>query len=172
LAGLGLPLYSWRMAGDWLLVVLPISVLCIIGAVVSFIFLKKNKGLLAIITVVILIAGVVTYGAGAVVGKVNDGKSARSFCLKIKDKIKGDEKLKTYNFYRPVYAYYTHKFVEDIKDPELLLSHFKSKKPVYVVTREKEYLKLKGSFPAEIYVIHRQWIDHRYVLLLSNFPDG
>ena len=172
LAGLGLPLYSWRMAGDWLLVVLPISVLCTIGAVVSFIFLKKNKGLLAIITVVILIAGLVTYGSGAVVGKVNDRKSARSFCLKIKDKIKGDEKLKTYNFYRPVYAYYTHKFVEDIKDPESLLSHFKSKKPVYVVTREKEYLKLKGSFPAEIYVIHRQWIDHRYVLLLSNFPDG
>lgn len=172
LAGLGLPLYSWRMAGDWLLVVLPISVLCTIGAVVSFIFLKKNKGLLAIVTVVILIAGVVTYGAGAVVGKVNDRKSARSFCLKIKDKIKGDEKLKTYNFYRPVYAYYTHKFIENIKDPESLLSHFKSKKPVYVVTREKEYLKLKGSFPAEIYVIHRQWIDHRYVLLLSNFPDG
>jgi hypothetical protein len=114
----------------------------------------------------------VAYGAGAVVDKVNDRKSARSFCLKIKDKIQGQEKLNTYNFYRPVYAYYTRKFVEDIKTPESLLRHFKFKKPVYVVTREKEYLKLKESFPADIYIIHRQWIDHRYVLLLSNFPDS
>jgi hypothetical protein len=101
LAGLGLPLYSWWMAGDWLLVVLPISVLCIIGAVVSFIFLIKNKGLLAVITLVLFISGTVTYGSGAVVGKVNDRNAARSFCFNIKDKIQGDAKLKMYNFYRP-----------------------------------------------------------------------
>jgi len=172
LAGLGLPLYSWWMDRDWLLVVLPISVLCTIGAGVSFIFLKKNKGLPAIVTVVLLISSVVAYGAGAVVGKVNDRKSARSFCLKIKDRIQGDAKLHTYDFYRPVYAYYTRKFVEDIKDPESLLRYFKSKKPVYVVTREKNYLELKETFAADIYVTHRQWIDHRYVVLLSNFPDG
>jgi 4-amino-4-deoxy-L-arabinose transferase-like glycosyltransferase len=172
LAGLGLPLYSWWMASDWWLVVLPISVLCLVGAAVSFIFLKKNKALLAIVTVVLLISGIVTYGTWAVVGKVNDQNSARSFCFNIKDKIQGEEKLKMYNFYRPVYAYYTHKLVEDIRAPESLLRHFKSKKRVFVVTREKEYLKLKKSFPAKIYVTHRQWIDHRYVLLLSNFPDG
>ena len=171
LAGLGLPIYSWQVAADWLPVVLPISLLCITGAVASLIFLKKNKGLWAIMAVVLIISSVVAYGSGPVVAKVNDRKSARSFCLKIKDKIKGHEKLRTYNFYRPVYAYYTRKLVEDIQTPESLLGYFKSKEPVYVVAREKDYLRIKDSLPLKIYVVHRQWIDHRYVLLLSNHPD-
>ena len=172
LAGFGLPIYSWWMAGDWLLVVLPISVICITGAVVSFIFLKKNNGLYAILAVVLLISSVVTYGTGAVVGKVNDHKSARSFCLNIKEKIQGDKKLKMYQSYRPVYAYYTRKLVEEIRDPESLLHHFKSEKRIFFVTRESRYRKLKQDFPAEIYVIHRQWVNHRYMFLLSNFPDS
>jgi len=171
LAGLGLPIYTWWMAGDWLLVVLPIAVICIAGAVISFVFLKKNKGLPAIVSVVVLICAIVTYGTGAVVGKLNDRNSVRSFCLAIADKIKDEEKLITYDHYRPAYAYYSRKFVEDIKDPETLLNLFKSEKPVYVYAREKDYLQLKDTFRAEIYVIHKQWIDHRYVVLLSNFPD-
>ena len=171
-AGLGLPVYTWLMATDWVLIVLPISLLCIAGAIVSFIFLKKNMGLWAVFTVVLIISGVVAYGAGAVVGKVNDRNSARSFCLTIQDKIQGQDKLRSYSFYRPVYAYYTRKFVEDLKTPEALLSYFKSEKPVFVVAREKDYLRIKDSFPVEIHVIHRQWIDHRYVLLLSNYPDA
>jgi 4-amino-4-deoxy-L-arabinose transferase-like glycosyltransferase len=169
-AGLGLPLYSWRQAGDWLPIVLPISVLCIICAVVSFILIKKNNGLGAIASVVLLIAGIVTYGSGAVIAKVNDVKSPRSFCLNIMDRIQHDEKLKMYEFYRPVYAFYTHKLIDDINGRKALLRHFKSEKQIYVITREKEYLRLKKSFPSKIYLIHRQWIDHRYVVLMSNRP--
>jgi hypothetical protein len=90
--------------------------------------------------------------------------------MNIMDKIQPDEKLKMYEFYRPVYAFYTHKFIDNINGHDALLKHFKSDKQIYVVTREKEYLRLKKSFPAEIYLIHRQWIDHRYVVLISNRP--
>ena len=40
------------------------------------------------------------------------------------------------------------------------------------VARESKYHSLKQSFPAEVYVIHRQWVNHRYMYLLSNFPAG
>jgi hypothetical protein len=161
-----LPLYSWQKAGDWLPIVLPISVLCIICAAVAFILIKKNIVFGAIVSVVLLIAGIVTYGSGAVIAKVNDVKSPRSFCLNIMDKIQHDKKLKMYEFYRPVYAFYTHKLIDNISGRKALLRHFKSKKQIYIVTREKEYLRLKETFPAKIYLIHRQRIDHRYVVLM------
>ena len=172
LAGLGLPIYTGWMATDWLLIVLPISAICLTGGILSFIFLKRNNGLLAIVTVIVLIAGIVTYGTGAVVNKLNDHKSARSFCLNIMDRIKGDKTLMMYRSYRPVYAYYTRKLVEEIRDPKLLLRYFKSGKRIFFVAREGKYHSLKQDFPAEIYVIHRQWVNHRYMYLLSNFPDS
>jgi len=172
LAGLGLPIYTGWMATDWLPVVLPISVIFMTGAVLSFVFHKRNNGLLAIVTVVGLITGIVTYGTGAVVNKLNDHKSARSFCLNIMDKIQGDETLKMYRSYRPVYAYYTRKRVQDIRNPETLLRHFNSGKRIFFVARESKYHSLKQTFPAEVYVIHRQWVNHRYMYLLSNFPDA
>jgi 4-amino-4-deoxy-L-arabinose transferase-like glycosyltransferase len=169
--GLGLPLYSWQQALDWLPIVIPISVLCILCAAASIFLIRKNNGFGAIVAVVLLIAAIVTYGSGAVIAKVNDVKSPRSFCMNIMDKIRDAEKLKMYRFYRPVYAFYTHKKMDLINSRKVLLKHFKSKKQIYVVTREKQYLQMKKSFPAEIYVIHRQWIAHRYVVLISNRPE-
>jgi hypothetical protein len=55
-------------------------------------------------------------------------------------------------------------------DVHTLAKWFKSKKPVYVVAKEKAYLEIKDKFPLPIYVVIREWIDHRYVLLLSNRP--
>jgi hypothetical protein len=58
------------------------------------------------------------------------------------------------------------------RDTKTLAKWFKSKKPVYVVAKEKSYLEIKDNFPLPIYVVIREWIDHRYVLLLSNRPGS
>ena len=105
----GLPIYAWLQAPDWLAVVIPISALSILCVVMGTIFLKKNRGYAAIITMVLFCTAVVAYGADAVVAKINDVNSARSFCLSINDRMPPGDKLKTFQFYRPVYAYYTHR---------------------------------------------------------------
>ncbi len=51
-----------------------------------------------------------------------------------------------------------------------LTKWFNSKKPVYVVTYEDSYLEIKDNFALPIYIVLREWIDHRYVLLISNRP--
>ena len=60
--------------------------------------------------------------------------------------------------------------MDETDDPAVLEEWFRSQKPVYVVMKEKEYLKIKDSFPQPIYIVIRDWIDHRYVLFLSNRP--
>ncbi len=169
--GLGLPIYAWINAPDWLPVLIPLSLLAVMCVVISAVFLSKDRGYAAIVTVVLFAAGVVAYGSDAVVGKVNDVKSARSFCLKIQDRIPPGEKLKMFRFYRPVYAYYTRRLVEHTRDPAALQEWFSSQERAYIVTKDNVYLKIKETFPLPIHVIHRQFIDHRYVFLLSNRPD-
>ena len=77
-----------------------------------------------------------------------------------------------YHFYRPVYGVYTQRFVDAVKDADTvtLAKWFDSKEAVYVVTTEKEYIKIKDSFLRPIHVVIRRWIDHRYILLISNRP--
>ena len=169
--GLGLPIYAWLNAPDWIPVLIPVSLLAVMCVVISAVFLTKDQGYAAIVTVVLFAAGVVAYGSDAVVGKVNDVKSARSFCLKIKDRIPPGEKLKMFRFYRPVYAYYTRRLVEHTRDPAALQEWFSSQERAYIVTKDNVYLKIKETFPLPIHVIHQQFIDHRDVFLLSNRPD-
>jgi hypothetical protein len=75
-----------------------------------------------------------------------------------------------YGFNRPIYAVYTERFMDVAWDTHTLAKWFKAKEPVYIVAKEKAYLKIKDTLPLPIYVVIREWIDHRYVLLLSNRP--
>jgi hypothetical protein len=112
----------------------------------------------------------VSYGVGPVVSQKNENKSAKPFCLKVRRYLPPGEKLKMYDFNRPIYAVYTERFMDVAWDTNTLAKWFQSKKPVYVVAKEKTYLEIKDSFPLPIYVVIREWIDHRYVLLISNRP--
>ncbi|MEJ2170505.1 MAG: hypothetical protein P8X90_33850 [Desulfobacterales bacterium] len=75
-----------------------------------------------------------------------------------------------FRFYKLAIGIYTDRFIEEIESPTALEKYFRTQAPVYVVTQEKEYRKIKDSFPLPIHVVVRRWIDHRYVLLLSNRP--
>jgi len=120
----------------------------------------------------VILALSVAYGAGPVVAKRNETKSAKPFCLQVLRYLRPGENLKMYHFYRPVYGVYTRRFVDVVEDADTvtLIKWFDSKEPVYVVTTEKEYLQIKESFPKPIHIVIRKWIDHRYILLISNRP--
>ncbi len=172
LAALGIAFYCGVKAPDWLGLVLPIPIVMLVGVIVGSILLHKGRVFDTIVAGALVIAAVVAYGSGPVVAKANETESAKSFCLNIKGRMPEGEKLKMFRFYRPVYAVYTRRFIEVIMEPSALLELFRQDKQVYVVTREKEYGKIKDTFGAPIHVLERQWIDHRYVLLLSNRPGS
>jgi 4-amino-4-deoxy-L-arabinose transferase-like glycosyltransferase len=171
LTAVGLVVYCGLEAPDYFGLVLPIVVLLVAGATVGSVLVHKRRFFETLVTCVAIIAAAVAYGSGPVVAKANEVESVKSFCLKVNKWIPEGERLKMFRFYRPGYAVYTRRFVDNIVETELL-EWFRQDRQVFVVTKEEHYLKIKDTFEVPIYVILRQWIEHRYVLLLSNRPGS
>jgi 4-amino-4-deoxy-L-arabinose transferase-like glycosyltransferase len=169
-AGIGIAVYGAILSMDWLLIILPLSLFLVLGALGVYYLFHRGKTMMSILTIVLTLVISVSYGVGPVVSQKNKNKSAKPFCLKVRRYLPPGENLKMYDFERPIYAVYTERFMDEAPDTDTLAKWFKSKKPVYVVAKEKSYLAIKDSFPLPIYVVLREWIDHRYVLLLSNRP--
>jgi 4-amino-4-deoxy-L-arabinose transferase-like glycosyltransferase len=168
LTALGIALYCIVKALDWLGLVLPIVIVMAAGVTLGFVLLRKERVFETLVTAVMVLAVVVAYGSGPVIVKANGINSAKSFCLKLNERIPEGENLKMFRFYRAMYPVYTRRFVEVIMDPSDLLDWFRQDKQVYVVTTEEIFGEIKDTFEAPIHVIVRQWIEHRYMLLLSN----
>jgi 4-amino-4-deoxy-L-arabinose transferase-like glycosyltransferase len=146
LGALGLPVYAWYRAPDWLAVVAPITIMGGIAMACAALFLVRKQNLAVIATIVLLLTGVVTYGANTVVAKVNETMSPRAFCLHINTIIPPDENLRMFKW-------------------------FSADERVFVVTRDEAYLNLKETFPLPIHVVHRQEVDGQDIFLLSNQPN-
>jgi len=168
----GFAVYWGFVARDWFGVTFPIVIVVVAGVVASGVLMRKRRIFGALLAGVAAFAVIVAYASGPVMAKANDYKSVKSFCLRIKDRIPENEKLKMYRFRRPSYAVYTRRFMEVTRDQAVLLKWFQNDKRVYVVTEEEEYEKFKDTFGAPIYVIDRQKYMHRTMLLLSNQADG
>lgn len=169
-AGIGFGIYGAILSLDWFLTVLPASLILLFGAALAFVIFRRNQPLPSVLAVFLILVLSVAYSVGPVVARKNDNDSVKPFCLKVVQYLQPGENLKIYRFYKPVYGVYTQRFIDEIDDPAVLAEWFRSQKHVYVVTKEKEYLKIKDSFPQPIHIVIRDWIDHRYVLLLSNHP--
>ena len=169
-AGIGIGIYGAVLSVDWFLTVLPASLILLFGMSLAFIFFRRGQPMRSLLAVVLILVLSVAYSVGPVVARKNDNDSPKPFCLKVVQYLQPGENLKVYRFSKPVFGVYTQRLMDETDDPAILSEWFRSDKPVYVVTKEKEYLKIKDSFPQPIYIVIRAWIDHRYVLLLSNRP--
>jgi 4-amino-4-deoxy-L-arabinose transferase-like glycosyltransferase len=169
--GIGIAVYGATLSTDWLFTVLPISFILFFGALVTILLFRRGQRVSAIVAIALALVLSVAYGAGPIVAKRNETKSAKPFCIEVLRYLRPGENLKMYRFYRPVYGVYTHRFVDVGQDTDALAKWFDSKEPVYVVTNEKEYLQIKDGFPIPIHIVIRKWIDHRYILLISNRPE-
>jgi 4-amino-4-deoxy-L-arabinose transferase-like glycosyltransferase len=165
-------IYAATLSMDWLAIVLPISVLVLIGCAISLLLIRRERGVQSIVTLVILVAAVVAYASGPLVAKWNQEKSAKPFCLQINEYLGPGETLKTYRFYKAMYGVYSERFVEVATDHEKLARWFASEEPVYVVTEEEDYLEVKESFPLPIHVVLRASVDGKAMLLISNRAPG
>jgi len=162
-------IYAATVSLEWLAIVLPITVLALIGCAASYLLLRRERGMPSIVAIVLMVAAVVAYASGPLIAKQNEDRSAKPFCLRIDEYFGPGETLKTYRFYKPMYGVYTGRFIEVAADPEKLARWFASEEPVYVVTEEEDYLEVKGSFPLPIHIVLRASVDGKSMLLLSNF---
>ncbi len=169
-AGLAFAVYGASLSLDWFVTVLPVSLMLLPGALIAFVLFRRGRPMASLLAVVLVLVTAVAYTVGPVVAQKNENDSAKPFCLEVVKYVPEGEKLKVYRFNKPVFGVYTQRFIDNTEDPAVLAEWFRSQAPVYVVTKEKEYLKIKDSFPQPIYIVFRKWIDHRYALLISNRP--
>jgi len=170
IAGIGSAIYGATLSMDWLFIILPISIALSFGALLVYYLFARGQRIMSIMTIVLILLLSVAYGVGPVVSKKNQAKSAKPFAIKALRYLPPGENLKMYDFVRPIYGVYTERFMDVTRSNKKLIKWFNSKKPVYVVTYENSYLEIKDNFPVQIYIVLREWIDHRYVLLISNRP--
>jgi len=171
--GPGLAIFAATRSTAWFLAVLPVAILLAVGApAIQLGLLRRRKGVETVLAVVALLTAAVAYAVGPVIAKRNEKKSPKAFCLEVEHFLRPGERLRTYRFYKPAFGVYTGRFVESAEDPEALAGWFRSEAPVYVVTKEKEFRRLGDGFPLPIHVVVRRFVDHRYLLLLSNRPAG
>jgi len=161
-------IYAAKISLEWLLIVLPISLLVLIGCGASYLLVRRERGMPSIVAVVLMVAAVVAYASGPLIAKQNREKSAKPFCLRIGHYLRPGETLKTYRFYKPMYGVYTGRYLDVGSGPEELAEWFASEEPVYVVTEEEDYLELRGSYPLPIHTILRASVDGKAMMLISN----
>jgi len=170
MAGVGIAIYAATLSIEWLYIILPITLVLTLGALFVYRLFARGQRMMSILTLVAVLLVSVAYGVGPVVSKRNEAKSAKPFCLRVQQYLPPGEKLKMYWFAKPIYGVYTERFMDVAWDPKKLEKWFASDNPVFVVTKENAYLEIKDKFPLPIYVVLREWIDHRHVLLISNRP--
>jgi hypothetical protein len=161
-------IYAATISMEWVVIVLPISVLVLVGCGASYLLVRRERGVWSIVAIVLLVTTVVAYASGPWVAKRNEKKSAKAFCLRINDYLRPGETLKTYRFSEPMYGVYTGRFIRVATDPEGLARWFAAKEPVYVLTDEPHYLELQDSFPLPIHVVLRASVDGHDMRLISN----
>ncbi len=170
IVGVGIAIYGATLSMEWLYILLPISIVLTLGAGMVYYLFARGQRLMSILTIVMILLVSVAYGVGPVVSKKNQVKSAKPFCLMVRRYLRPGENLKMYDFVRPIYGVYTERFMDVTRSTKKLKKWFAAHKPVYVIIYEDSYLEIKDNFPLPIYIVLREWIDHRYVLLISNRP--
>jgi 4-amino-4-deoxy-L-arabinose transferase-like glycosyltransferase len=157
-------------SAEWFLIALPFSILALAGAATSWILLKRGRGAAAVASIALFIAAGVAYGAGPYIAKRNEDESAKPFCLEAQRYLPPGENLNVYQWNKPMLGVYTERFIDVVNDEDELLELFESDRQVFIVMKDRAYKGLEDSFPHPLHVVLRNWIDHRFVLLLSNRP--
>lgn len=171
LAGPGVAIFAATRGAEWLVIVLPVAALFLVGSAVAYRFLHRERPLQAIVTVALAITAVVAYGAGPVVAKRNEDNSAKPFCQKLAPYLRPGDKLKTFRFYKPMYAVYTERQVKVATKISKLEEWMGRERAEYVVTEARRYAEIEDDFPLPIHVLLREKVGGTEMLLLSNVPS-
>jgi len=155
----------------WFFVIFPISLLAIAGASAAGLLFQRGRGVAAVLAIVTVFAGSVAWASVAVVDRLNVEKSVVSFCENVAGRFPEGSTVRQFHYASHAYGYYLRRTVRRNRKPEVLAGWLKSPERTYVIFKEDTYKDFRETLPVPTYVVHRQWVDHRYIVLVSNQPD-
>jgi hypothetical protein len=108
------------------------------------------------------------YSVHVLIPKAEYYKSPRAFCEEIVTHLDRGGQWAMYRFYRAAYVYYTDSFCTVLKNESDLKTYLDQPKLSLVVMKEKHYKGLADSLKKKTYLIAKQQIGHRPMVLLAN----
>jgi hypothetical protein len=108
------------------------------------------------------------YSVHALVPKMEHFKSPRPFCEKVREQLDRGGQWAMYRFYRAAYVYYTDSFAKELEDEQALKDYLAQPTLSLVVMKEKEYNRLKDDLAGKAFVVIRDQIGHRPMILIAN----
>jgi 4-amino-4-deoxy-L-arabinose transferase-like glycosyltransferase len=168
LATIGLPVAAGFFFKPWLLAALGVSVITGSFSVLLWLARRNNqpRRLLLLPAVFMLIATI--YSVHVLIPKMEFYKSPRPFCEKIIANLEHGGQWAMYRFYRAAYVYYTDSFCTVLDSESELEAFLKQPQMSMVVLKEKHYETLSDSIKKNTYLITKNQIGHRSMVLIAN----
>ena len=110
------------------------------------------------------------YSVQILVPKMELFKSPRPFCEKIKAQLEQGGQWAMYRFYRAAYVYYTDSFTKELEDVEALKAYLAQPTLSLVAMKEKDYNQLKDVLEGKAFLVFKDQIGHRPMVLIANRP--
>jgi hypothetical protein len=109
-----------------------------------------------------------TYSVHTLVPAMESFKSPRPFCEKIKTYLEQGGKWAMFRFYRAAYVYYTDSFVKELEDEAALQAFLAQPTLSLVAMKEKDYDYLKDALDGKAFLVMKDQIGHRPMVLIAN----
>ncbi len=139
------------------------------GAILAIVLLYLKKPLHALLTTFLFTLLTFSLAKELVIPVINDEKSSRSLCQKANDIMQPNDTWAIYGFFKPTYLYYTDRNrIEVIHDIITLNSLLASTNRVLLVIQEKDLKKVTNELTSPVYILEKDGVGHRKILLVSN----
>ena len=129
---------------------------------------RRRQALPMLFLPALVVLVMTVYSVHALVPKMEHFKSPRPFCEKVREQLDRGGQWAMYRFYRAAYVYYTDSFAKELEDEQALKDYLAQPTLSLVVMKEKEYNRLKDDLAGKAFVVIRDQIGHRPMILIAN----
>lgn len=164
---LSLPIYARLFLKEFFLISLPLSLVVFIMSLFSLFAYPRGKSL-SFLIIIFMIGFCVVYFSKYAIPKIEPRESFKPFSMKIKTLLGPEQKWAMYRYFRCGFIFYTGSYARLIGHEEKLNGFLNSSKRVFVLLKEKDYDRIKDSINSPLYIVLKDKVARKDILLISN----
>jgi len=168
LAALAAPIGAAVYLKTWFWAILGVSVIIGICAALLGVAWRRRQAASMLFLPAIMVLAMTVYSVHTLVPKMEAFKSPRPFCEEIKSYLASGGQWAMYRFYRAAYVYYTDSFTKELEDEQALENFLDQPALSLVVMKERDYDDLKATLAGRAFLVTKDQIGHRPIVLIAN----
>jgi 4-amino-4-deoxy-L-arabinose transferase-like glycosyltransferase len=171
LGGVGVAVWAGLSGDGWLALALPVTAFLVVGGVVAAWSFRRGRGVVAIGVIAVAGALTVAWSMSAMIERFNAEKSAVAFCENVADRFPEGSTVRQFRIGSHAFAYHLRRPLRRCGKPRVLREWLEVPERIHVIVKEREFERVRDRLPESTHVVHRERINRRQILLVSNRPD-